>query len=86
MKNKGQTTIGFIVITTVVGVLSFLGGGSWLSKGQATQDKQIAILETKSEQYTKDIGEVKESVKNINAILLQWAEKNNVKMSTTTKI
>jgi len=82
MRNKGQINVGFVIITT----LSFLGGGSWLSKGQAEQDRQIAILETKSEQYTKDIGEVKESIKNINNILLQWAEKNNVKMSTTTKI
>ena len=84
--SKGQTTIGFVLITTVVGVLSFLGGGSWLSKGQAEQDRQIAILETKGEQYTRDMSEVRESIKNINNILLQWAERNNVKMSTTTKI
>jgi len=83
--SKGQTTIGFVLITTVVGVLSFLGGGSWLSKGQAEQDRQIAILETKGEQYTRDMSEVRESIKNINNILLQWVEKNNVKMATTTK-
>ena len=71
MNNKGQSTVGLIVITTVVGILSFLGGGSWLSKGQAKQDNQIAVLDTRVAITESNIKEIKDNVEYIRRAIEQ---------------
>ena len=77
-RQRGQAPIAIIIGGFVLSILSFVGGGTFISRGNAETKTDVAVLNTRVTRVEDDIKEIKTGNNQILDILEEMSRRQGI--------